>query len=68
MKKQIKKIDKFSPGDPYDDKGNSGGFSAGTSVALPLTHQMIHAIKSSRKGKLNPGLARYLAAKKAGKI
>ncbi len=34
---------------------------------VPMHPQMLQAIKQAPKGKIPPGLAKYLAAKKAGK-
>lgn len=38
-----------------------------TPTAPILSHQMVTAIRASKKGKLPPGLAKYAAAKKVGK-
>jgi len=43
------------------------GNSAAKAPKAPMTTQMVKAIKNSPKGSIPPGLARYLAAKKAAK-
>ena len=35
---------------------------------VPMHPKMVAAIKASPKGQIPPGLAKYLAAKKAGKV
>lgn len=40
------------------------GNSAKVAPKIPITHQMVKAIKNSPKGKVPAGLAKYMASKK----
>lgn len=63
-KKKVAVATPSQSGMPMD----TGMMPMGTSHPMvPMSPSMVTAIKSSRKGKIPAGLAKYLAAKKAAK-
>ncbi len=62
-KKVVTNINKLPTRSPF----GVTGLSNTQAPVVPMTHQMVGAIKQSPKGHLPPGLLKYLAAKKAAK-
>ncbi len=66
-----KKVKKFKIASSWPQSGspmNTGVMPSGSvHPMVPMSPAMVTAIKASPKGKIPPGLARYLAAKKAAK-